>query len=156
MTAARTGDVETVGALLAHGANINATEAHSQQTALMSAAAEGNAQAVEALLKAGADFKTRDRYGFSPLLYAARGDRRATGFATGPERLMAYPSKMALGSRSIPDSRSSTRCRERRRWYSWNLRFRSRQSSDQGSQHVRLRIGLVVSLRKLSRRRDSC
>jgi uncharacterized protein len=72
MISARTGDVETIKALIAHGADVNAKEPYALQTALMWAAAEGNTQAVDALLTAGADFKTRDRFGFSPLLFAAR------------------------------------------------------------------------------------
>ena len=42
MTAARTGDVQTIKVLLAHGANVNAKEPTRDQTALMWAAAEGD------------------------------------------------------------------------------------------------------------------
>ena len=57
MTAARTGDIEPVKALLARGADVNAEEADGQ-TALMWAAAEGHVDVVRALLEAGADFRT--------------------------------------------------------------------------------------------------
>ena len=43
---------------------------------------------------------------------------------------MDLPQKMAVGSRSISDSRSSTRADGATRSYSWNRKFLSRQSSD--------------------------
>ena len=55
MTAARTGKVDAVRVLLAHGASVNAKERWKQQTALMWAAHEGNAEAVKLLLEAGAN-----------------------------------------------------------------------------------------------------
>src|SRR5262249_17095198 len=55
MTAARTGNVGPVKALLGRGADANAKERRGQ-TALMWAAAEGHAVVVEALLQAGAEF----------------------------------------------------------------------------------------------------
>ena len=58
MTAARTGSVAAVKALLAHGANVNAKEGWKGQTALMWAAAENNAGGVQ-----GADRGRRRRQG---------------------------------------------------------------------------------------------
>ena len=75
MTAARTGKVDAVKALLAHGADVNAKEPRRGQTALMWAAAEGNVEVVEALLRAGADFHARLDSGFTPLLFAVREGR---------------------------------------------------------------------------------
>jgi len=98
MTAARTGSVEAVKALLAHGADVNAAESAHGQTALMWAAANQHAPVVRALIDAGADVHARSRVdrmlvmfpdvsrfrptdrnivdyhggGFTPLLFAAR------------------------------------------------------------------------------------
>ena len=97
MTAARTGVVEPIQALLAAGADPNARESLRGQTALMWAAVENNARAIEVLSKAGADVHARahgprtpvektaakprvgyDRKGepridsFTPLLFAAQ------------------------------------------------------------------------------------
>ncbi len=58
MTAARTGRVGPVKALLARGAKVDAKE-RKGQTALMWAAAEGHAAVVELLIKAGADVRAR-------------------------------------------------------------------------------------------------
>jgi ankyrin repeat protein len=75
MTAARTGKVGAVKALLAHGADIHAKESRRGQTAIMWAAAEGNVEVVEALIQAGADFKARLDSGFTPFLFAVREGR---------------------------------------------------------------------------------
>jgi ankyrin repeat protein len=73
MTAARTGRVPAIKALLAHGAAVDAKEGWKGQTALMWAAAENNADAVKALLEEGADLKIRSKGGaFSAFLFAAR------------------------------------------------------------------------------------
>ena len=72
MTAARTGKVDAVKVLLAHGANVNAKESWKQQTALMWAAHEGNAETVKLLLEAGANINDRSIFGWTPLLFAAR------------------------------------------------------------------------------------
>jgi uncharacterized protein len=72
MTAARTGKIEPVRALIAHGADVNFKEPRRGQTALMWAAAEGHAEVVEELLKAGADFRTRLSTGYTALLFAVR------------------------------------------------------------------------------------
>src|SRR5581483_262149 len=73
MTAARTGSVPVIRALLAHGADVNAREGWKGQTALMWAAAENNAAAVKVLVEAGADVNARSRSGaFSAFLFAVR------------------------------------------------------------------------------------
>ena len=74
MTAARTGKLGPVKALLARGADVNAKERRGQ-TALMWAAAEGHAEVVAALLKAGAEFRTPLPSGFTPLFFAVREGR---------------------------------------------------------------------------------
>ena len=75
MTAARTGKVGPVKALLSRGAIVDAKERRGQ-TALMWAAADGHAAVVELLLKAGADFRTPlPDSGFTPLFFAAREGR---------------------------------------------------------------------------------
>jgi ankyrin repeat protein len=72
MTAARTGRVDAMKVLLAHGADVQVKENWKQQTALMWAAHEGNAQAVKLLLEAGANVSDRSIFGWTPLLFAAR------------------------------------------------------------------------------------
>ena len=76
MTAARSGSLEALQALLAAGAAVDATERNGQ-TALMWAAAEGHAPVVEALLAAGADFRRTLDSGFSPMFFAVREGRAA-------------------------------------------------------------------------------
>jgi ankyrin repeat protein len=76
MTAARTGKLGPVTALLARGAEVNAKEKDGQ-TALMWSAAEGHADVVRALLEAGADFRTPLASGFTPLAFAVREGRTA-------------------------------------------------------------------------------
>jgi ankyrin repeat protein len=75
MTAARTGALPAVKALLSHGASVDAKDDRRGQTALIWAAAEGHATVVQALIEAGADFRTRLQSGFTPLLFAARDGR---------------------------------------------------------------------------------
>ena len=72
MTAASTGGLAAVKALLVRGANVNAIESWRGQTALMWAAADGHAAVVEALLEAGADVNARSKAGFTPVLFAVR------------------------------------------------------------------------------------
>src|SRR5262249_38505794 len=72
MTAARSGSVEAVSALAAHGADINRQETWRGQTALMWAAAEGHAEMLRALLAHGADLHARSNGGFTALLFAVR------------------------------------------------------------------------------------
>ncbi|MGE3508062.1 MAG: ankyrin repeat domain-containing protein [Vicinamibacterales bacterium] len=55
MTAARTGSVDAVRTLLAHGAAVNARESRRGQTALMWAAARNNTDVMRVLLENGAD-----------------------------------------------------------------------------------------------------
>ena len=71
MTAARTGRIGPVKALLAAGAAPDA-KLPQGQTALMWAAAEGHAAVVNALLTAGADFRTSVDTGFNAMLFAVR------------------------------------------------------------------------------------
>ena len=72
MTAARTGTVDALKTLLAHGAEVNAKEPGQRQTALMWAAAENHAPAVQLLTQHGADLEARSASGFTALLYAVR------------------------------------------------------------------------------------
>ena len=67
MTAARTGNVGAVKALLIRGASVDARENWKGQTALMWAAAGNNAAAVQALIEAGADIQARTKYKPLPL-----------------------------------------------------------------------------------------
>lgn len=78
MTAARTGKPEAVKVLLAHGAHVALREGWKQQTALMWAVHEGNNEAAKLLLDAGADLQVRSRFGFTPMLFAARQGQLAT------------------------------------------------------------------------------
>jgi ankyrin repeat protein len=75
MTAARSGALAAVKALLSHGAIVDSKDERRGQTALMWAAAEGHAAVVQTLIEAGADFRTRLASGFTPLLFAAREGR---------------------------------------------------------------------------------
>ena len=87
MTAARTGEPETVRTLLAHGADPNLREMTRGQTALMWAAANNHAAAIQVLAERGADINAKTdnpspspgrtfayapATGFSPLLFAVR------------------------------------------------------------------------------------
>ena len=78
MTAARTGKVDAVKVLIAHGADVNFKESRRGQTALMWAAADGNTAVVEELVERGADMKARTKGGFTPLLFAVREGRSDT------------------------------------------------------------------------------
>ena len=62
MTAARTGKLAAVKALIVRGANVNAVENWKGQTALMWAAAANNAEVVQALVEAGADIQARTKF----------------------------------------------------------------------------------------------
>jgi ankyrin repeat protein len=70
--AARTGNVRIVNALLAGGADVNATTATTQEPALTWAVAEGHRDIVRALVEKGADVHPRPQQAFSPLLGAAK------------------------------------------------------------------------------------
>ena len=87
MTAARTGEPETVRTLLAHGADPNIREMTRGQTALMWAAANDNPTAIHLLAEQGADVNAKIDYtsgstdrtfayappnGFTPLMFAVR------------------------------------------------------------------------------------
>jgi ankyrin repeat protein len=72
MTAARTGNVDTVKLLLAHGADVNAKESARGQTALMWAVAERHSEVARLLIEHGADVNARSTSGFTPLLFAAQ------------------------------------------------------------------------------------
>ena len=75
MTAARTGALASVKALVSRGASVDSKDDRRGQTALMWAAAEGHAAVVQALIDADADFRTRVPSGFTPLLFAVREGR---------------------------------------------------------------------------------
>ena len=68
MTAARTGDVGAVKALLAHGRDVNATESWRGQTALMWAAIENNACRRGGADRCGSRCQPRSQGGFTALL----------------------------------------------------------------------------------------
>ncbi len=59
MLASRTGNVESMRQLIAHGANVNAVETRTGSTALMWAALENRGEAVRVLAAAGADVNAR-------------------------------------------------------------------------------------------------
>ena len=75
MTAARTGALAPVKALLSGGAIVDAKDEPRGQTALMWAAAEGHVAVVQELIAAGADVHARVPSGFTPLLFAVREGR---------------------------------------------------------------------------------
>src|SRR5690242_516858 len=72
MVAARTGNVDTVKLLLAHGANVNTKESARGQTALMWAVAEKHTEVARMLIDHGADARAHSTSGFTPLLFAAQ------------------------------------------------------------------------------------
>jgi hypothetical protein len=72
MSAAGTGNLRAVKALLVRGAEVNAKEGWKGQTALMWAAAEGHTPVVDALIEMGAAVNARSKGGFTPLLFAVR------------------------------------------------------------------------------------
>ena len=89
MTAARTGRVEAVRALLAHGADVNAKEPLRGQTALMWAAAENNTDVVTRAGRGRAPTsRPRSNGGFTPFLFAvrARPHRRRASAARARRR----------------------------------------------------------------------
>ena len=78
MTAALSGNVAMVKALLARGADVNAATVETGQTALMWAASEEHRDVMRELIAAGADVHAQSKIGFTPLLFAARnGDIEA-------------------------------------------------------------------------------
>ena len=76
MAAARTGRVDVLRLLLAHGADVGAREDWRGQTALHWAAAENHAPAVHALVELGADIDARSNAGWSALLFAVRAGQQ--------------------------------------------------------------------------------
>jgi uncharacterized protein len=78
MRAALEGDTETVGALLASRANVNAKD-NEGRTALMFAVVNSHADSVKVLLRAGARVNARARDGGTALMLAAmNGDAEIT------------------------------------------------------------------------------
>jgi ankyrin repeat protein len=77
MTAARTGSVAAVRALILRGADVNASENWKGQTALMWAAAANNAAVVDALIEAGANVNARTKYKQQALFTTGGFGRRA-------------------------------------------------------------------------------
>jgi ankyrin repeat protein len=80
LAAAQSGDLETLRALLAGGANPNFADENGD-TALMAAAQQGHLALVEALLDAGADANARDGNGWTALFKGAYNHELDTGFA---------------------------------------------------------------------------
>ena len=72
MHAARSGSVDAVKLLLLHGAEVNAMTPLGEQTALMWALSEKHADVAGLLIEHGAEVSARSKYGFTPLLFAAR------------------------------------------------------------------------------------
>jgi ankyrin repeat protein len=72
MTAARTGKLDAVKALLARGVDVNAREASRGQTALMWAVSERHGEVAQTLIEHGAEVRAGSRSGFTPLMFAAR------------------------------------------------------------------------------------
>src|SRR5262249_33317469 len=66
MTAARTGNAETVRLLIDRGAKVNAVDPEFQQTALMLAVRENHPEAVKVLIERGASLKAQTRVGPTP------------------------------------------------------------------------------------------
>ena len=75
MTCARTGNVEAVKSLLAHGADVNAKETRRGQTALMWAVAEKHPEVARVLIEHGADVNAQSHMleGFQPAKYLTYG-----------------------------------------------------------------------------------
>jgi ankyrin repeat protein len=99
MTAARTGDVATIEALLAAGVDVDAVESRGGQTALMAAAAENNGPAINALIAAGAQRDLRE----------ATGELTALGFAVRAGAVAATKALLTAGadpSATLPDGTS--------------------------------------------------
>lgn len=69
--AVRLGRIDAVRALLAAGADVNATDARGT-TALMAVAGQARADIIRTLLAAGADPNARDPYGMTALMLAAQ------------------------------------------------------------------------------------
>jgi ankyrin repeat protein len=72
MSAARSANVDAVKALARAGADVNAKETWSGQTALMWAAAEGDSAMASTLLELGADLRARSNGGTTAFQFAVR------------------------------------------------------------------------------------
>ena len=83
MTAARTGDVAVLKALIEASADVNARESSRGQTALMWAAAENNAAAIKVLIEAGADVNARTSEGAAAAARAPSSTGGVFSAATG-------------------------------------------------------------------------
>jgi ankyrin repeat protein len=78
MKCSATGNVETVKALLAAGANANAKDTRQGHTALMRSVVQKHLDVARALLDGGADVNGRAKSGFTALMFAAQqGDLEA-------------------------------------------------------------------------------
>ncbi|KAK3260879.1 hypothetical protein CYMTET_30185 [Cymbomonas tetramitiformis] len=71
LTAAQTGNVNEIGNLIKHGADVTETDSL-RQTPLHHAALERQAQCIQALLENGADVNAKSKANFTPLHFAAR------------------------------------------------------------------------------------
>lgn len=79
MTAARTGSVEAVKALIAHGADVNAQETTHGQTALMWGVAHKHPRVTQTLIEAGADVRARSRIDRMVLMFAGQAEGTTGG-----------------------------------------------------------------------------
>jgi len=70
IAAAEAGDLNTVQALLAKGANVNETD-RDGDTALIAASMHGNLQVVRAVLAKGSNVNAKERHGITALIAAA-------------------------------------------------------------------------------------
>ncbi len=98
LTCARTGRVETVELLLAHGANPNVTDDWKGQTALMWAVAEDHVAIIDTLVAHGADVNVTAT-GLTPLLLAVQLGQEAsmhTLLAAGADVTVTSPAKQPL------------------------------------------------------------
>ena len=77
IAAIRDGDAARVSALIAKGADVNATDAN-RSTPLMQAAAAAPPEVARLLLEKGANIAAKDKSGFTPLLVAAYSGHVAT------------------------------------------------------------------------------
>lgn len=95
MAAARTGNVDVMKLLLAHGGDVNAKESERGQTALMWAASEKHPDLVRLLLEKGADVHARTRA-------STRADDAMPGQPAGAPRRGAGPGQAAADGGGQP------------------------------------------------------
>lgn len=86
-SAAQSGDLQQVQAILATGVDANAADAEGN-TALHLAALNGHLDVVQALLAAGADANVQDAQGWTPVFKAAYNHEQDCGFATVVQALV--------------------------------------------------------------------